>query len=75
MILGGIDGNDSTTHTLAISIDSFVSFCSFCFQRLVEVLVGQNLPLIVVLIIRLKAMLECLLHFFFESNGLSLPKW
>ncbi len=27
MMLGGIDGNDGTTHTLTIGVDSFVGFC------------------------------------------------
>ena len=70
-----INGNDCTTHTLTIGIDSFVGFCTFSLQRLIEVLVRQHLPLIVVFIVRLKAMLECLLHFFLESNCLCLPEW
>ena len=69
-----INGNDCTTHTLTIFIDGFVGFCSFSLQRLIEVLVGQYLPLIVFFVIRLEAMLECLLHFFLESNGLFSPK-
>ena len=29
MMLGGIDGNDGAAHTLAVSIDSLVGFCTF----------------------------------------------
>ncbi len=29
IVLGGIDGNDGAAHTLAVSIDSLVGFCTF----------------------------------------------
>ena len=42
MMLGGIDGNDGTTHTLTIGIDSFVGFGPLSIQRLIEVFVWQQ---------------------------------
>ena len=53
-----ISCNDGTAHTLAILADGFIGFGTFC--------------LIIVFVICHKSMLECLLHFFLESDGMLL---
>ena len=68
-----IDSDNGTSLSLTISINCFISFSIFCIQRLIEILIGQNLPLVVTFFaweMRLKSMLECLLHLLFECDGL-----
>ena len=71
MMTGCINGDDGTTHTLTIFIDNFIGFCTLSLQRLIEILVGQYLPSVVIFIVRQKAMLECLLHFHFHGVSMA----
>ena len=70
-----VNGNDGTTHALAVSIDCLIGFCAVSLQRAIEVLVGQHLPLVgIIFVIRQKATFEGLLHFLLHGDGLLLPK-
>ena len=78
MMFGAVNGDNGTSHALAVDIDSFVGLGALGSHRLIEVPIGQHLPLVGVIGIfsdmPMKAALECLLHFLLEGDSTLLSE-
>ena len=70
MTLRIIDVDDGTAHTLTVGIDSLVGLGTLGPQCLVEVPIGQHLPLVLTIFfyMPLKSALKSLLHFIFKLD-------
>ena len=78
MTVRTVDVDDGAAQAPAVGIDSLVGLGALGLQRLVEVLIGQDLPLVgvigIIFDMPLKALLKCLLHFFLEGDSTLLSE-